>query len=380
MRRIAAGAWLALVGTTSFCVGVARAQERSANCADIGAEKQKVYGFEMAKLDDAQLAAKGKEIEEFWKHTQASGPDGVRCIKELLKSEKTDHNFQFDAASFVFQQDKSAETLELVRDALKETDFQQTDPASFLSLALELGQRGVDIQALAARLLLFPNAVVHVSEHALELDSDSAALFLYGSMDPIKASRALTQQLDVQEPFVPPAAAHLLAEQLTEESFRAMSKWPFAADIPEEYRRNDIQAVMKYQAPDPAELANPKWTRAQVLQIIAGLPHTKREFDETMKAKGAAFDQQMKDKKPSQDELAKIVAESEPIYGIADHTAFQNAAVATLRAEDLETLRQARRKALYDVSDESLSEYLAFTQVMIRLINRLDLYKEYRAH
>jgi len=44
------------------------------------------------------------------------------------------------------------------------------------------------------------------------------------------------------------------------------------------------------------------------------------------------------------------------------------------------TLREARRKALYNVSDESLSEYLAYTQLMIRLLNRLDLYKDYRAH
>ena len=43
-------------------------------------------------------------------------------------------------------------------------------------------------------------------------------------------------------------------------------------------------------------------------------------------------------------------------------------------------IREARRKALYNISDESLSEYLAYTQVMIRLLNRLDLYKDYRAH
>jgi len=34
---------------------------------------------------------------------------------------------------------------------------------------------------------------------------------------------------------------------------------------------------MKYQAPDPTEFANPKWTREQVLQIIAALPHTRKE-------------------------------------------------------------------------------------------------------
>jgi len=99
-----------------------------------------------------------------------------------------------------------------------------------------------------------------------------------------------------------------------------------------------------------------------------------------MSTKGAEFDRQLREKKMSQGDIAKVVAESEPIYGIADHTAFQNNAVATLKAEDFDAIRQARRKALYNVSDESLSEYLAYTQIMIRMLNHLDLYKDYRAH
>jgi hypothetical protein len=374
LRRTAAAfvVWAMAIGA-----GVARAQAPS--CADLRAQKEKVYGFHLTQLNETQIDAKSKEIDAYWKQLQAAGPEGVSCLKEMLAAEKTDHIFQFDAASFLFQLDKSPESLNLVKDSIVQTDFQETDPANYLSLALELGQRGVNIQSLAAKLLLFPNAIIHISEHSLDLDSDTAALFLYGSMDSTQASKALIAQLQAQEPFVRAAAAHLLAEEMTEEAFRTLSMWS-GLDIKEDYRRNDIQAVMKYQAPDPAEFANPKWTREQVLQIIAGLPHTRKEFDDVMSTRGAEFDRQMREKKPTQEELAKAVAGSEPIYGIADRTAFQNSAVATLKAEDFDTLREARRKALYNISDESLSEYLAYTQVMIRLLNRLDLYKDYRAH
>lgn len=375
MRRMAAG--LALFAV-AMGAGTARAEVSS--CADLRAQKEKVYGFHLTQLNESQIDAKSKEIDAYWKQLQATGPEGVSCLKEMLAGEKSDHLFQFDAASFLFQLDKSPESLNLVRDAIVQTDFQETDPANYLSLAMELGQRGVDIQSLAAKILLFPNAVIHISEHSLDLDSDTAALFLYGSMEPAKAGKALIGQLQAQEHFVRGAAAHLLAEQMTEEAFRALSTWSGLAEIKEDYRVNDIQSVMKYQATDPAELANPKWTREQVLQIIAGLPHTRQEFDEVMSTKGAEFDRQMREKKLNQEELARAVAESEPIYGIADHTAFQNAAVATLKAEDFETMRQARRKALFNVSDESLSEYLAYTQIMIRMMNHLDLYKDYRAH
>ena len=355
------------------------AEEKPSPCESLRSEKAKVYGFHLAQLNETQMEEKAKEIDAFWKRVQADGPAGTACVRTMLEQEKTDHNFQFDAASMLYQADHSPATLTLVRDSIAQADFQDSDPASYLSLALELGQSGVDIQVLAARFLRYPDAVIHVPEHALDLDSDTAALFLYGSMEPVLASKALIEQLKAPELNVRSAAAHLLAEQMTEESFRALRQWDGFSKIGEEFRRNDIQAIMKYKAPNPDDFAHPKWTREQVLSVIAGLPHTRKEFDEVMATKGAAFDQRVREKKPSEEELSKIVAESEPIYGIADRNAFIASAIATLKPEDFVTIREARRKSLFNVSDESLSEYLAFTQVMIGLLNRLDLYKEYRS-
>jgi len=311
---------------------------------------------------------------------RGAGQEGVTCLRGLLAEEKTDHVFQFDAAQMLFPVDKSPETLKLIRDALAQADFQESDPANYLELGLELSHAGVDVAPLAAKLLLFPNATIHISEHSLDLDSDSAALILYGSLEPALASNALIELLKAPEPFVRSAAAHLLAEQMTEESFRALSKWNGMGTVEEEFRRNDIQAIMKYKAWDAADSAHPKFSREQVLETIAALPHTRKEFDEVMATKGAAFDRQMRDAKATQQQIAKEVADGLPIYGVADHVAFMTSAAATLQAGDFETIREARRKALYDVSDESFSEYLAYTQIMIGMLNRLDLYKEYRSH
>ena len=356
------------------------AEEKPSPCDALRSQKASVYGFHLAQLNETQMEEKGKEINAFWKQVQDDGPAGTACVRSMLEQEKTDHNFQFDAAAVLYQADRSPATLTLVRDSIAQADFQESDPASYLSLALELEQAGVDVRVLAVKFLLYPDAVIHLPEHALDLDSDTAALFLYGSMDPSLASKALIDQLQATEPFVRSAAAHLLAEQMTDESFRALSKWDGFSKIQEDFRRNDIQAIMKYQAPSPGDSARPKWTREQVLTVIAGLPHTRKEFDDVMATKGAAFDQQIREKKPSQEEISKIVAESEPIYGIADRTSFIASAIATLKPEDFATIREARRKSVFNVSDESLSEYLAFTQVMIGLLNRLDLYKDYRAH
>jgi hypothetical protein len=349
-------------------------------CDAIRAAKAKTYGFHLTQLNEEQINAKTKELDAFWKQVQAAGPDGIVCIRALLAEEKTDHVFQVDAASMLFPADHSPGTLNLIRDSLAQANFQESDPANYLTLALELGQAGVDIRSLAAKLLLFPNAVVHISEHSLDLDSDTAALFLYGTMEPSQASNALTALLDAPERFVRAAAAHLLAEQMTEESFRTLSKWDGVAKIEEDFRRNDIQSIMKFQPPNSADYANPKFTREQILQTIGALPRTQKGFDEVMATKGAAFDQQMREKKATQQQIAQAVADSLPIYGIADHTSFITSAVATLQPSDFPTIRDARRKSLYNVSDESLAEYLAYTQIMIGMLNRLDLFKDYRAH
>jgi len=349
-------------------------------CDSLRASKAKVYGFHPAQLNESQIDAKGKELDAFWKQVQAAGPEGAACLKVMLAAETTDHNFQFDAGQVLYQMDPTPDSLKIIRDAIAQADFQETDPASYLSLALALSQQGVDIQPLAARLLRYPNATIHISEHALDLDADTAALFLYGSMPPAQATSALIAELQAPELFVRSAAAHLLAEQLNEDAFRTLSRWDGVDKIEEEYRRNDVHAVLKYQPPDPADLAQPKFTREQVLKVISALPHTRKEFDDAMSTRGAAFDKKLHDANLTQDQLTKAVADSEPIYGIANHTAFFNSAIATLQPEDFNTLQDARRKALFDVSDECLEEYLAFTQLMIHLINKLDLYKGYRAH
>ncbi len=381
MRRIALLVVLNFVlAGMIFAAQAPDVQEKPPACELLRAAKTKVFGFHIVQLNETQIEAKSKEMDAFWKQATNAGAEGILCVKELLRDEKADRYFQFEAAAWLFPKDKTPDSLLLVRDSIAPADFQETDPANYLSLSLELSQAGVDIRPLAARLLRYPNAMIQIPEHALDLDADTAALFLYGSMAPAQASNALTAELQGPEQFVRSAAAHLLAEQMTEESYRALARWDGLPKVEEEFRRNDIQAIMKYQVPPAADSAPPKFSRQEVLKIIATLPHTRKEFDERMKTKGAEFDKQMRDKKATQAELDKAVAESEPIYGIANHIAFINCVIATLQPEDFDTVREARRKSLYDVSDESLEEYLAFTRIMIGLINRLDLYKEYRAH
>jgi hypothetical protein len=59
---------------------------------------------------------------------------------------------------------------------------------------------------------------------------------------------------------------------------------------------------------------------------------------------------------------------------------FANAFVATLTIADLATVREARRRLITGVSDETLSDYDQASRMLMVLINVLDAYKEHRLH
>src|ERR1700731_4286641 len=124
----------AAVVVWAMAMGAGIAQAQAPSCTDLRAQKEKVYGLHLTQLNETQIDAKSKEIDAYWKQLQAAGPEGVSCLKEMLAAEKTDHIFQFDAASFLFQLDKSPESLNLAKDAIIQTDFQRTNRANYPSI------------------------------------------------------------------------------------------------------------------------------------------------------------------------------------------------------------------------------------------------------
>lgn len=71
-------------------------------------------------------------------------------------------------------------------------------------------------------------------------------------------------------------------------------------------------------------------------------------------------------------------APSPPFIEIGDHIRFIESAIATLTEADLPAVREAQRKSMHAVSDEALDEYFTFMAIIQGVMNRLDLYREYR--
>ena len=63
-----------------------------------------------------------------------------------------------------------------------------------------------------------------------------------------------------------------------------------------------------------------------------------------------------------------------------DSGALDNAFYATLTVDDLPTIREARRRLITGVSNESIEAYDEVSRMLMNLINVLDAYSEYRLH
>jgi hypothetical protein len=331
---------------------VAAAAAQQQGCAELQALKKATYGFRPTKLSQLQQTAKEKQIDRFRKLAESQGERGVRCLRGMLKSESRDSFFLFDGANLLLHLDDSQPSLAVVRESALRSDLGEINTAGYVELVLEMAQHGVDTGALAEKYMRYPNVDGDIPERSLTVDRATGAIFLYGSMSAERADKDLVPLLAAKEADVHSTAALELALNMTLESYRALSGLPGIDHLPE-YVQKEVVESMAYHA--PAGNVIPTSSREQVLLRLRTLPRTADQMEAELKKEN-------------------------PVVGIADDEAFIRSAMATLTAADLDAVREARRAALLSVSEESLYEYAAYTRLILGVINRLDLYKEYRVH
>lgn len=358
-------------------------------CAPIQAAKERTYGFNPTKLEKNARAAKSAQMDAFWTLVKSYQADGVTCLRNTLAAEKNDGFFLFDGASLLYSIDKSDASIHVVVSSLERADLEEVDTRGYLQILLNLSRAGVDIGPLANRYLRRKDVDTFVPQHAMELNRDMGALFIYGSLPDDTADRYLIEALHYEEPYARATAALLLATILTQESFKALHDFQGLRELPADYQK-EIQGsrtYAKYEAPQ----SPPTYSREEVIEYVRSLPHTREELDVALRKQREWEVKQpppplppkvrtpQSDKKFAAD-LQNRIEKSPPFTEIEDHESFIESAIANLTEADLPLIRESRRKSLRGLSDESLGEYFAFSRVILGVINRLDLYREYRIH
>ena len=354
-------------------------------CAEMSRAKARVYGFQPSRLSDKERQTKSQEMDAFWRLAAQQKPASAECLRQLLSAEKRDGFFLFDGASLLYSLDQSETSAKLVTASLERADMAEIEPSGYLRLLLEMSSGGADIGPLARRYLEYPKVDTYVPQHAMSLDRDMGALLLYGSMAPEKEDSYLTSELGNKERYARATAVLLLALNMTESSFKALNAFTGWDDLPEDSRKV-VQSYRTY-APYQAPATPVKFSREEVLAYIGQLPHSEAEFRAAMQRQ-EEYEKQHPELVPKgklsdvQLEAAvnQKVQESPPFFGVAGADRFIESAEANLTEADLPMLREARRRAIQSISDEALGEYFAYSHIIRGVINRLDLYREYRVH
>jgi len=306
------------------------------NCDSLRAMQQRTYGFHPSQLTQEQQDVRTTEIDDFWNAVKQAGPQGIACLKDLLLSQKADSFFSFDGASLLFSLDHSTPSAQAAADALAHARLADVDPVGYIGFAMVLARAGADISAPARNYLHAPR--VDDAMGRLKVDRSTGAIFLYGSMASADIDRSLVPELASPQPYARNTAALILALNMTAPSLQALRRWPGRALLPPQ-EREEATKVLHYQ---PVKAETAKLTRQQVL-----------------------------------DRLRKLPA-AEPLSP-ADAKDWEASAIATLAADDLEEIREARRRSMR-LNDEAIYDYFGLTKILMGVINRLDLYSQWRIH
>jgi hypothetical protein len=354
-------------------------------CAAIDAAKTKTYGFRPSRLTIKDRQVRSVQMDSFWRMAGQDKAAGAACIRQLLIAEKEDGFFLFDGASLLSSLDQSEESTKVVLASLHRADMAEIEPAGYVRFLLRLSIAGADIGPLASRYLQYPTVKAFIPEHAMDLDRDMGALLLYGSMAPEQEDSYLIAALGDKESYARSTAALLLALNMTEPSLKALGTYGGMAELPADSAKvvRSYRTFTPYQSPaTPA-----KFSREEVLAYIAQLPHNQKEFGEAMQRQEAYEKQHpelnVNEKLRDQEmeaAVTKKVQESPPFFGVSGADRFIESAIANLTEADLPAVRDARRRSIQGISDEVLGEYFAYSHIIRGVIDRLDLYKEYRVH
>ncbi|MBZ5647644.1 MAG: hypothetical protein LAN37_10520 [Acidobacteriia bacterium] len=356
-------------------------------CAELQEAKNATYGFLPSRLNKAEQESKSKQMDVFWNAVRSTGTNGIACLRRMIVDEKKDGFFLFDASSLLYGIDKSPDSVAAIESGLERADLNQVDPGGYLSLLIQMSKTDVDTGPLAERYLRHPNVLAVVPQHAMTIDRSIGAVLLYGSMRADLPDKYLIADLNDKEPYVRATAALVLAINMTGESFRALQSVPvdsLPADIATQVR--GFRTYEKKGIPLPPS----KFSREQVLRILHRIPHTREEYEAVVNSPEYKAYQEAKYARlstsknaPTEESVKQMMQdreEEEPFTDISGAKRFIESAILTLDGSDLPLLRECRRKSIHGMSDEVLYEYFAYTGIIGGIINRLDLYKEYRIH
>jgi hypothetical protein len=302
-----------------------------ANCESLIQLKKSVYGFKPSDLSDSMKEMKSKELDFFWKVAKDNPADAAKCLQTLIENETSDSYFCFDASSLLLQLDTSNIFLPTVIVGLNKCNLEDLQLSTYLQICFYLGQKRYDIGELTTNLISIPNAKIYLSNHFLTLNAIDASLFLFNTLPTANAESVLIGAIQNGNATVKHNAAvvlNLLSTDAGDRFIYSLIEEKQLGDSTVQFIKNDRKNF----------IVKPKGStsRTKILEALNDVPFNfEKEF-----------------------------------YGFAGSENLIGSACRQLNKQDIDKIRDARRKSTPAISDEALHEYFALTKILMTVRNK----------
>jgi hypothetical protein len=296
-------------------------------CEQFTALVRKTYDFVPVEIPDERRKALFAAMDEVWNMAKSAPAVFTPCLRGLLEAPDAQAWFRCDGSSLLVELDPSRASLELKARLWSHTSIEIVDLEPWTWTIATLGAQDLDVSAAGEAWLRERTKTFTVAQHALTVGSLAGALFAFGSMDEALSEPVLVRiAADASHPGRGDAVQILamLATAPALADLRALDlAWMPARD------REGIQVVCGTDA---------------ILKPRASGPARKKIVD----ALQAFVDGDPED-------LHTLQVEREHWYEELVHA---------LREEDLPLLRRVRRLRLAALSDEALTDYVQYGNVL----------------
>jgi hypothetical protein len=142
-----------------------------------------LYAFAPHELTQAQVEAKAKELDDFWRLATRDPAASLPLLRAELADPGNGRFFAYDGAKLLLQMSKDPADRQLAAVSIARVDLRDVDHADYLRTLHTLALQGADVRAGAALILDTPAFKATIPQHALTLGQNYSFICLAFQQD-----------------------------------------------------------------------------------------------------------------------------------------------------------------------------------------------------
>lgn len=302
------------------------------DCKEIIEYKTNLYDFKPTDLSREEQLEKGKELDKFWEMVKSNGELGMDCLADLIENEEQDGYFSYDAAKLLYSLDTNKKYTSTIISGINKCDLTQVVNLDYLRMALKLKSEGNDISNLSKKFIIECQDKITLRDHFFTLDKFMIGIILFGSIEDEIATKVIIDILENEN----------VNSDLEEKLVTLL--YVIHTQKGKDYVKN-LEKVNKLSK-ELLESIN-KLENSPLLDLEAENENTYEEIITKLSWVPFNFEKKW--------------------YGASSDKDFIISASKKLEKKDLPKVREARRKTIFNISDEIFYEYYTLTSLIISL-------------